>query len=241
VRRDRLACAAAALLALGAGCALAAPAVGAGPEAADAGGEELSAEDLEAVRGLLDGLARAMRTGDAEALGGLLASSLPEAESRGIVSRARREFDRLVYRRFACELGPDPPCEPLAPGRVEMLVRTSYEYESRSEGGVGMAGTDRKAYRFIFERSANGWGIAGSDLFEEFTGLSFGRVFGWIFLAGFAGALVVFFWGWMAFDAWMRTGRARYGLLILVSTPVGAGFYFFAVYFRRRFHPRARD
>jgi hypothetical protein len=237
----RLACAAAALLALGAGRALAAAAGGAGPEARDAGGEELSAGDLEAIRGLLDGLGRAMRTGDAEALGGLLVSSLPEAERRGIVSRARREFDRLAYRRFVCELGPDPPYERLGPGRVEMLVPTSYEYESRSEGGVGMAGPGGKAYRFVFERSADGWGIAGSDLFEEFTGLSFGRIFGWIFLAGFAGALVVFFWGWMAFDAWMRTGRARYGLLLLVSTPVGAGFYFFAVYFRRRFQPKAGD
>jgi hypothetical protein len=42
----------------------------------------------------------------------------------------------------------------------------------------------------------------------------------------------------MALDAWMRTKRLRYGVLLFLSTPVGAALYFFAVYLRRRFMSR---
>ena len=80
--------------------------------------------------------------------------------------------------------------------------------------------------RFDFNPNHN----VGLVLFEQ--------VLGWLFLGGFVALLVTFFWGWMALDAWMRTKRLRYGLLVLISTPVGAALYFFAVYLRRRFMHR---
>ncbi len=53
------------------------------------------------------------------------------------------------------------------------------------------------------------------------------------------GVLALFLWGWMALDAWMRFGRG-YALLVLLSTPLGAGGYFFAVYLRRKFLPKRK-
>ncbi len=98
-----------------------------------------------------------------------------------------------------------------------------------------MASPGEDSFYFRLARSGGEWRIVRSDLFEQFTTRSVEQVLGLIFLVGFLLVLVVFFWGWMALDAWMRTGRARYALLVVFSTPLGAGLYFFAVYLRRRF------
>jgi hypothetical protein len=198
---------------------------------------ELTEDDRAQIAALFDRLAAAMRAGDAAAIGELLSPSLSPAERSRIVSAARAEFEKTAYPKYAFELEDEFVAERVGPYEIKLIVTASFEYEDRVPGG-GMADTDSNSYHFRLAKGEDGWGIAGSDLFNVFTALRFEQVLGWLFLGGFVALLVTFFWGWMALDAWMRTKRLRYGLLVLISTPVGAALYFFAVYLRRRFMHR---
>ncbi len=202
-----------------------------GEEAAPA---ELSRADVEAIKALLKALANAIVSGEAEAIGPLLSPSLPGEERERIVSRARGEFGRLHYIRFAFKLDGDLGPERLPDGRVHLLVPAEYEYEDRSKGSPTMAGAAPNSYPFTLEKTEGGWGIVESDIFEQFTSLRLENVLGWIFFGAFVAVLAVFFCAWMAFDAWMHFGRPWHGILVLALTPVGPVAYFFAVYLRRR-------
>lgn len=194
----------------------------------------LSAEDMAATKQLFERLAAAIRLGDPNALAELLSPSLPQSERKKIVSRASKEFENIAYLRFSFDLS-DVPFERLGPDEIKVIVPASYEYESRSRLSARMANVGETAYEFRLSKAGGKWLFSGSDLFEQFAAPWLEQVLGRIFLAGFAGILVVAFWFWMAFDAYSRTRRLRDGLLVLVSTPAGAALYFFAVYLRRKF------
>jgi hypothetical protein len=198
------------------------------------GSVELTKDDRAQITSLLERLAAAMQKADAAAIGELLAPSLSSSERSRIVSAARSEFEKTTYPKYEFDTKGEFVAEEIGPYEIKVIVVASFEYESRVPGG-GMAGADVNSYPFRFAEGEDGWRISGSDLFEQFTALRFEQVLGWLFLSGFVALLVAFFWGWMALDAWMRFKRVRYGLLVIISTPVGAALYFFAVYLRRRF------
>jgi hypothetical protein len=222
-------------LALAAAIALS-PAARSGEGEGPPEGPTLSDADRTAIRSVLTRLAAAMMHADPAAIGELLSPTLRPAEKNRIIGRARGELEKVSYPRFGFDTSGEMPAEFVGPDEVKIVVPATYEYEGRMAGGE--AGRGDMAYEFRFIRSEDGWLIAGSELFEQFTPLRFGQVLGWLFLGGFLGVLVLFFWIWMAFDAWMRTKRLRYAFLLMLSTPVGAGLYFFAVYLRRQFVPR---
>jgi hypothetical protein len=197
----------------------------------------LSDADKDSIRSLLQRLASAMKSGDAAAIGELLSPKLAAAERSRIISRSRGEFEKTAYPEFDFDLSGELSAETVAADEIRVVVSAAYEYESRVEGG-GMADHGEMSYQFRFAKTDAHWGIAGSELFEQFSAVRFEQVLGWLFLGGFLGVLIVFFWAWMALDAWMRTKRLRYGVLLFLSTPVGAALYFFAVYLRRRFMSR---
>jgi hypothetical protein len=198
---------------------------------------ELTKDDRAQITALLERLAEAMRSADAAAIGELLSPTLSSSERSRIVSSARSEFEKTVYPTYEFDTEGELVAEEAGPYEIKVIVPASFEYESRVPGG-GIAGADANSYHFRFAKGEKGWSISGSDLFEQFTGLRFEQVLGWLFLGGFVALLVAFFWGWMALDAWMRFKRLRYGLLVFFSTPIGAALYFFAVYLRRRFMSR---
>jgi hypothetical protein len=188
------------------------------------------------VRDLLDRLASTITNGDARALGALLSPTVSREERARIVSLARGEFERLSYLRFAFMLDAGQPVDRLGPDEMQVVsVRADYEYESRSRGPGPIAGTGDNSFSFHLARSGGHWLIVNSDLFDIFSARTPEQVLSFVFLVGFLGVLLAFFWLWMALDAWMRTGRIIYGLLVLVTLPVGATFYFFGVYLRAKF------
>jgi hypothetical protein len=204
---------------------------------AEASSVEISPGDEAAIRSVFDHLAAAMEASDASAIGALLSDSLSLAERGRIISWARGEFEKIYYPDYSFDISGPLGAESLGPSELRVVVPARYEYESRVEGG-GMADHGENAYEFRLVRSGADWKIAGSDLFQQFTAVHLEKVFGWVFLGGFLLTLVVFFWGWMVMDVWMRTKRLRYGLLLILLTPVGAALYFFAFYLRKRFVPR---
>ncbi|MHC5054826.1 MAG: hypothetical protein ACYTKD_08920 [Planctomycetota bacterium] len=196
----------------------------------------LSPSETVAVRRLLGRLASAITKGDARALGDLLSPSVPPADRARIVSLARGEFERLSYLRFAFLLDEGQPVDRLGPDEMQVVsVPAGYEYESRARGPGQISGKGDYSFSFHLARSDGEWLIVSSDLFDIFSAPAPEQVLRYVFLIGFLGVLLAFFWLWMALDAWMRTGRAVYGLLVLVTLPVGATFYFFGVYLRRKF------
>ena len=197
---------------------------------------ELTKDDRAQIASLLDRLAAAICSGDAGAIGELLSPSLSPSERNRIVSAARSELEKMSYPKYEFDLGGDLAAEQIGPHEIKLIVPASYEYESRGPGD--MYDKSHNSYHFRFVKGEDGWRISGSELFKSFTSLRFEQLLGWMFLGGFVALLVAFFWGWMALDAWMRTKRLRYGLLVLISTPVGAALYFFAIYLRRRFMHR---
>ena len=228
------------------GAPLAAAGEVAGPEAASQAPDpdearEVPAADLGKIKGILRGLALAMVSGDAGALGKLLSPALPAEERERIVSTARGEFGRLNYVRFAFDLEGDLGAEYAGENKVGVLVTATYEYESRDQRRVEMAGGDTNSYKVTLENTAEGWRVLASDLFKTFSSVRPGLLMGWIFLGGFVGLVTIFFCGWMAVDAWTRFGRAWYGLLVLVTPPAGPAVYFFAVYLRDRLVRREED
>ena len=129
--------------------------------------------------------------------------------------------------------------------RIEILALATYEYETRpskTSGGQGqIAGTGETSYPFRLEKIDGEWRILWSELVEQFATRSMDQFLGWIFFMVFLAVIAVFFWGWMTLDAYVRTGRAGRPLAILLTPPVGALIYFFAVYLRRRFVRRGED
>ena len=188
------------------------------------------------MRELLGRLALAITKGDARALGELISPAvLPEDRER-ILSLARGEFERLSYLRFVFLLEAGQPVDRLGPDEIQIVsVPADYEYESQSRGPGQIADVGRDAFSFHLARSNGQWLIVNSDLFNRFSAAAPEQVLSLFFLVGFLGVLLAFFWLWMALDAWMRTGRVAYGLLVLLTTPVGATFYFFGVYLRAKF------
>jgi hypothetical protein len=213
------------------GCALRAEA------AAPSEGSALAPEEAEGVRRTLLAFARAMSEGDASSVGRLLSARMPPEERSRIISRVRGEFERFRYLRFAFDLGGAPTAERLPTGELEVMVPAAYEYEARAQTHEHMAGTGRNSYRFRLAPEEDEWRIVSSDIFDQFTTLRVEKVLGLVFLGAFLAVLAVFLWGWMALDAWVRTGRASWALLLLLSTPVGAAVYFVAVYLRGKFLP----
>ena len=201
---------------------------------------ELSPAERSAARALLGGLASAMTRGEAAAIEPLLCPGLPAAERENILSRVKGELERFRYLRFRFDLDEVTVHERPSEEDVVVLVPAVYEYEERSGGSGSMASSAGNSFRFRLTRRSGEWRVAGSGLFDQFTETSIERVLGLVFLVGFVALMTVFFWGWMALDALMRTGRARYALLVLASTPVGAGVYFLWVYLRRRLVPADR-
>jgi hypothetical protein len=196
----------------------------------------LSPAETVAVRDLLGRLASAITKGDARALGELLSPTVSPADRAGIVSLARGEFERLLYRRFEFLLEDGQPVDRLGPDEMQVVsVPADYEYESRARGPGQIADRANNAFTFRLACSDGQWFIVRSDLFDIFSAPAPEQVLRFVFLVGFLGVLLAFFWWWMALDAWMRSGRAVYGLLVLVTTPVGAFFYFFIVYLRAKF------
>jgi len=207
-----------------------------GPPAA----KELTAREIAAVKHVLRRLAAAMAKGDASELEELLSPTLSADERNRTVSRARREFERFSYLHFEFDLKGELPIDRLGPDEIEVVsVPAEYEYEARTPSRDPMASTGPNSFRFRLARTGGEWRIVSSDIFDQFTAWGVERALGLIFLGGFALVLAVFLWGWMALDAWMRFGRG-YALLVLLSTPLGAGAYFFAVYLRRRFLPKRK-
>ena len=203
--------------------------------------EPLAAEDIRGMRLLFVRLAAAMAAGDADGIGELLSPTLSPDERRRIVSRARGEFERIAYRRFSFELDDDPTVDRLGPDRIEILVQATYEYESFAEGQSQMASDGETAYPFRLARTDGEWRIVWSELVDQFETQRMEQFLGWMFLVVFLIAIAVFFWGWMTLDAWVRTGRTGYSLAVLLTPPVGALVYFFAVYLRRGFVKRGED
>lgn len=226
--------------------------------------------DVRAIRALFQRFAAAMTAGDADALGELLSPTLPPNERRRIVSRARGEFERMLYRRFVLEVGESPavdrlvvrsgpPVSPAGPkagegdeaakpvvtDRIEILVLATYEYETCPSGTGGggslIAGTGETAYPFRLVKIGGEWRIVWSELIDQFETKRMERFLGWMFLTVFLAVAAVFFCGWMALDAWVRTGRAGYSLAVLFTPPVGPLVYFVAVYLRRGFVRRETD
>ncbi len=262
------------------------------PEGALLDGKPLAEEDVRAIRALLGRFAAAMTAGDADKVGELLSPALGPEERARIVSRARGEFERTLYRSFALELEDDPPVDRLAYDRllptprapptaerpeatevtestederhgkqrggaeslpfassvasvpsvagrplvIEILVPATYEYETRAlgvDGGQGqIAGRGETSYPFRLAKTGGEWRIVSSELFEQFATRSMEQFLGWIFLVVFLAVVAVFFWGWMTLDAYVHTGRTGYSLAVLLTPPVGALVYFFAVYLR---------
>lgn len=215
---------------------LALPASGGEPPGSGPDDGILSPAETVAVRELLGRLASAIMKGDARALGELLSPTVSPVDRARIASLARGEFERLSYLRFAFLLDEGQPVDHLGPDEMQVVsVPADYEYESRSRGPGSIAGGANYSFSFHLARSDGQWLIVNSDLFDIFSAPTPEQALRFVFLVGFIGVLLVFFWLWMALDAWMRTGRAVYGLLVLVTTPVGATFYFFGVYLRARF------
>lgn len=216
---------------------LALPASGAEPPPPPAPDDGvLSPAETVAVRDLLGRLASTITNGDARALGELISPTVSPEDRARIVSLARGEFERLSYLHFAFMLDAGQPVDRLGANEMQVVsVRADYEYESRSRGPGPIAGTGDNSFSFHLARSDGQWLIVNSDLFDIFSARTPEQVLSFVFLVGFLGVLLAFFWLWMALDAWMRTGRAVYGLLVLVTTPVGATFYFFGVYLRAKF------
>ena len=207
------------------------------PEPAE--GPELSAREVASVKDVLRRLADAITEGDASALDDLLSPTLSADERKRTVSRARGEFDRFSYLRFEFDLAGELPIDRLGSDEIEIVsVPAAYEYEARTPSADQMASKTENCFRFRCRETDGEWRIVRSDLFDQFTPLRVEPVLGLVFVGGFVGVLALFLWGWMALDAWMRFGRARYALLVLLSTPLGAGVYFFVVYLRRKFLPR---
>jgi hypothetical protein len=202
--------------------------------------EPLAAEDIRGIKLLFLRLAAAMAAGDADAIGELLSPTLSADERRRIVSMARGEFERIAYRKFSFELGDDLTVDRLGPDRIEILVQATYEYESFAEGQSQMASDGETAYPFRLAKTDGEWRIVWSELVDQFETQRMERFLGWMFLVVFLIAIAVFFWGWMALDAWVRTGTG-YSLAVLFTPPVGALVYFFAVYLRRGFVKRGED
>ena len=195
----------------------------------------LSPAQTVAVRGLLDQLASTITSGDSRALGELLSPTVSPEDRARILSQARGEFERLSYLSFVFTLDGRQPVDRLGPDEMQVVsVLADYEYESCSRGPGQIADTGHDAFRFHLARSNGRWSIVDSDLFDRFSAPAPEQVLSFVFLLGFLGVLLAFFWLWMALDAWMRTGRAVYGLLVVATLPVGAAFYFFGVYLRAK-------
>jgi hypothetical protein len=193
------------------------------------------------VKHVLRRLAAAMAKGDAAGLEELLSPTLSAAQRNRTASRARREFERFSYLHFEFDLKGELPIDRLGPDEIEVVsVLAEYEYEARTPNRHLMASRTENSFRFRMARTDGQWRIVSSDLFDQFTAWGVDRVLGLIFLGGFLAVLALFLWGWMALDAWMRFGRPRYALLVLATLPVGAVFYFFVIYLRRKFLPKRK-
>ena len=92
---------------------------------------------------------------------------------------------------------------------------------------------DTDGYVFTVAKVEGQWYIVHSNFFEKMTPVTPAKVISWIFFGIAVCVVVRFFWGWMLLDCSLRYRNWAYSIAVLLTPPLGALYYFFAVWLRR--------
>ena len=196
--------------------------------------EGMSEADRIAIAELFSRFSQAMELGSVDAISELLSPSLPASKRDTILADATSEFDHFRYPEYALVFDRHVLVSTNDDGTVRIEpVRASYRYESRSSSMGPTASEGENSFYFLVEKSGDRWCVVHSDLFDTFARWNQAKVFSWFFFLMAVGVVATFFWGWMVLDCSIRYRNWTYSIALLLTFPIGALYYFFAVWLRR--------
>ena len=193
---------------------------------------ELAETDRAAIVELLSRFSQAILAGSPEEVAKHLSPALAAPKRDAILDAVANELGNYRYEEFSIDCFPEVIATVAEDGTVRLeypLAR--FRYRSISTVGAAASEGEHPIY-FVFEKVDGRWYIADSNLFDWMTRWTQAKVMSWIFFGIAIVAVSLFFWGWMLLDCSIRYRSWKYSLLILFSPPVGALYYFFAVWLR---------
>ena len=196
--------------------------------------EEKSLPSREALGRLLRQVEISFLNGDAARVGELLSPSVASRDRETIQKQLRREFSATKYSEFELDDSQitvlDSPVTSDGYERYQILVPCKYIYVTREPGIGSTAGVNEYAYSFTAETKDGQWWIVSSTLFST-SGMSNSALqLGKLVFIGFIGALITAFWMWMSYHRFKKTRSAWKGLILFLTTPLGAVVYFLRNY-----------
>ena len=197
------------------------------------GKRELSEADRRGIVELFDAFSKAMLAGSVEQSGELLSPDLPGAKRDKIIDDITNELKNYRYEEFRLIYDDQVIATFNDDGTVRLeSVQARYRYLSTASKLGAAANEGENTFAFVISRTGGRWYIADSDFFDVTTEWTQANVLSWMFFMVALIAVSLFFWGWMVLDCSLRYRSWKYSVALLLTPPVGALYYFFAVWLR---------